>query len=382
VISPEARIPRALHPVAWWLWAISLAVAASQTTNPILLALLLACAGLVVSARRTEAPWARGFRYYFALALIVIAIRVVFRAIFTTPPVPGEQILFRLPHVATPSWYSGIHLGGPVATGAVLGAAADGLRLATLICCIGAANVLANPKRALRVLPGALYELGVAVVVAISVAPQLIESLQRVARARKLRGDQSRGTRALRSLVVPVLEDALERSLKLAASMDSRGYGRTTDSSRTRSLVTSALLAGGLIGLCVGCYGLLASGAPGLMGVLGLTAGAVLSFLGMVWGGRRVQRTRYRPDPWRTPEWLVVGCGVVCAAVLCSGIGYPASALVPAYEPLHWPTLPLVPVLGILVAALPAVLAPPVAAPAPAAASTTSDSRERKRVAA
>ena len=35
----------------------------------------------------------------------------------------------------------------------------------TMLCCIGAANALANPKRALRVLPGALYELGTAVAV-------------------------------------------------------------------------------------------------------------------------------------------------------------------------------------------------------------------------
>ena len=82
---------------------------------------------------------------------------------------------------------------------ATLSAAVDGLRLATMLCCIGAANALANPKRALRVLPGALYELGMAVVVAISLAPQLIESVQRVARARRLRGGASRGLRALRS---------------------------------------------------------------------------------------------------------------------------------------------------------------------------------------
>ena len=28
------RLPRDLHPVAWWLWALGLAAAASLTTNP------------------------------------------------------------------------------------------------------------------------------------------------------------------------------------------------------------------------------------------------------------------------------------------------------------------------------------------------------------
>ncbi len=64
-----------------------------------------------------------------------------------------------------------------------------------MLCCIGAANALANPKRALRVLPGALYELGMAVTVAVSLAPQLVESVQRVRRARQLRGGRGAGCR-------------------------------------------------------------------------------------------------------------------------------------------------------------------------------------------
>ena len=126
-----------------------------------------------------------------------------------------------------------MQLGGPVSLEAAARAAVDGLRLGTLLCCIGAANALANPKRALRVLPGALYELGVAVVVALSVAPQLVESVQRVRRARRLRA--GRGERAARRCarsLMPVLEDALDRSLRLAAAMDSRGYGRTGTATR------------------------------------------------------------------------------------------------------------------------------------------------------
>ena len=35
-------LPRALHPGAWWLWALCMAVAASRTRNPVLLVLILA----------------------------------------------------------------------------------------------------------------------------------------------------------------------------------------------------------------------------------------------------------------------------------------------------------------------------------------------------
>ena len=61
-----------------------------------------------------------------------------------------------------------VRIGGPVTLQAVVSAALDGMRLACMLCCVGAANTLANPKRALRVLPGALYELGVAVTVGVA----------------------------------------------------------------------------------------------------------------------------------------------------------------------------------------------------------------------
>ncbi|MCB0953642.1 MAG: hypothetical protein KDB13_13175, partial [Microthrixaceae bacterium] len=66
-------IPRMLHPGAWWIWALGMATAASRTTNLVLLALILAVVALVVAARRGSAPWARGFKYYLYLALIIIA---------------------------------------------------------------------------------------------------------------------------------------------------------------------------------------------------------------------------------------------------------------------------------------------------------------------
>src|ERR1700730_17935925 len=78
------RVPRALHPVAWWIWALGLATAVTRTSNPLLLLLVLAVLGYVVSARRGEAPWARAFKYYLWLALTVIAIRIVFRSIFAS----------------------------------------------------------------------------------------------------------------------------------------------------------------------------------------------------------------------------------------------------------------------------------------------------------
>ena len=354
------RVPRTLHPIAWWIWALGLATAASRTTNPLLLLLVVGVLGVVVASRRSGAPWARAFQYYLALALVVVVIRVVFRSLFGgAADLTAAHVLFTLPRVPLPSWASGIRLGGAVTLEGTVGALYDGLRLGVLLCCLGAANSLANPKRALRVLPGALYELGVAVVVSLSVAPQLVESVQRVRRARKLRGDTSAGRHALRSVAIPVLEDALERSLRLAAAMDSRGYGRTGTAPPHDRRVTGALMIGGMGGLCIGAYGLLDASAPGPLGLSALVVGSVLCCTGLMVGGRRVRRTQYRPDPWRLPEWAVVVVGIVPAAVMVAAAGKGAAALNPSTNPLAWPALPLVPAVAVLVAALAGVVAPP-----------------------
>ena len=167
----------------------------------------------------------------------------------------------------------------------------DGLRLACLLCCLGAANALANPKRALRVLPGALYELGVAVVVAISVAPQLIESLQRVRLARRLRADSQRRVHALRGLIIPVVEDAFERSLRLAAAMDSRGYGRNGTATPRSRRITGSLMIVGMLSLVVGVYGLWDGTAPRLLGLPVLAVGSALCAASLAAGSRRVTTT-------------------------------------------------------------------------------------------
>ena len=378
------RLPRDLHPVAWWLWALALAAAASRTTNPLLLTLVLATVGSVVAARRTDAPWARGLKYFLYLGLAVIALRVVFRALLGGGG--GEHVVITLPSLRLPDEAAGITLGGPVTLESLLAAAYDGLRLATMLVCLGAANALANPKRMLRTLPGALYEVGMAVVVALTMAPQLIESILRVRRASRLRGGAGRGPRALGSMLLPVLEDALDRSLWLAAAMDSRGYGRRGTATRAERATSGGLVVGGLLGICAGLFGLLGGDTGSKRsGLIIFVVGSAVAIGGLVVGGRQVRRTRYRPDPWRAPEWAVVASGAVCVVIMFVVGWIDPGQLFPSLAPLAWPSLPLLPAIGVLVAVTPAVLAPPVATPprrAPRPQSTADDHSVRQPVGA
>lgn len=379
-LADGRRVPRALHPIAWWVWALCLAVAVSRTTNPLLLLLVLAVIGFVIGQRRTDAPWARAFSYYLGLALIVIVLRIAFRTVFSSGVLPTDHILFRLPSIPTPSWYAGVRIGGPVSLEATLAAAIDGLRLGALLCCIGAANALANPRRALRVLPGALYELGAAVVVAVTVAPQLVESVQRIRRARRLRAGRTKGLRALRAIAIPVLEDAFERSLHLAAAMDCRGYGRTGRATRRSRRLTATLMIAGMLGLVVGAYGLLDATAPRFLGVPAIGAGAALCVTGLALGGRRVSRSTYRPDAWRLPEWIVSGSALVGVVLIYATASYDANQLTPSLYPLAFPSLPLIPTIAILLAAVAGVAAPPPRPPTTTAPQAVSRVDEPLRV--
>jgi energy-coupling factor transport system permease protein len=323
---------RRLHPGAWWLWALGLAAAAVRTTSPLLLLLIMAVTGLVVAVRRTGDPWAGSYAVFLRLGIVVVIVRVVFWVVFAAQS-PGPA-LFTLPSVTLPSWLAGTRIGGPVTADGLRAGLYDGLRLAAVLVCLGAANALASPSRLLKAVPGALYEMGVAVVVAMTFAPQAVTHVRRVRAAHRLRGRPDRGLRAVRGLVMPVIEGALERSVELAAAMDSRGYGRVTAISPARRRATAALTIAGLFAVCVGLYGLLGADVAAALGAPALVLGLAAAMAGLWLGGRRSPRTRYRPDPWRWPEWFVSVCGPAAAAATATGAHetgtppLPAAALV------------------------------------------------------
>ena len=290
---------RSLHPVAWWLWAAGLAICAMRTNNPFLLALIGVVACVVVSARRSSAPWSRSIAFFLRLGVLVIVIRVVIEILFGQRGVPGH-VLFTLPHVPLPSWAMAVSIGGPVTVESILDAFVEGLQIAVILLCFGAANSLASPYRLLRSLPAVLYETGVAVTVALSFTPELVQSIGIVRQARRQRGIPTRGLRGMRGVAVPVLESALDRSLQLATSMDARGYGRRISVGKASRRLASGATVGGLLLMAVGLYGVIDSGSLFGLGLPVLAVAAVLCGVGLALGGRRTARSRYRPDPWRT----------------------------------------------------------------------------------
>jgi len=350
VKAPTLTKLRALHPGAWWLWALGLAVIATRTNNLIVFAVLIAAVVLVVMLRRGDTPWALNFRLYAIVAGVIVVVRVVFRLIFAPG---GGHVLFSLPQITL---FGTLKLLGPVSVEALVGGLQTGMQLGVMVLFVGAANSLASPKRLLAATPGALYEFGTVAVVTVSAFPQLAESVRRVSRARLLRDGKGGARHTLRQVVMPVLADALDRSLGLAGAMDARGYGRQASLPGGVRKASNALLLVALCALCIGLYGLITGVTVAAWLVLAGFAAAIVS---LRLAGQRAMRTRYRPDAWGLNEWLVTLCGVVPAGMVIAMGSLDPVVIMPGET--QWPTMNPLLLVGLLVAALPALIAPPPA---------------------
>ncbi|MEO9094494.1 MAG: energy-coupling factor transporter transmembrane protein EcfT [Microbacteriaceae bacterium] len=348
--------------MAWWVWAIGLAVATTRTGSPLAIALIVSAVVVVVFWCRDDSPWARAFEVYLLFGVGIVVIRVAFYVLVGVKS--GDQTLLALPRIELPEWTGGISLLGPVSVTGLLGAAFSGFQLAALVVCVGAANALANPKRVLRSLPVSLHQLGTSVVIAVTLAPQLMGSWLRVRRAQQLRGGRGRGARAVLATTLPVLQDALDQALVLAASMDSRGYARFRRGGGSRAMLPLVLTA--LLGIALGTYGLLDGTFPLSLGVAAFTIGAGAAAAASLAASHQLRHTRFRPDRWRTTENLVAGAGL-CVTVLVAVTANLSPAFAPRQVTVGFsltdgldaagaPSTWLVAILCALIAAAPALL--------------------------
>jgi len=278
-------------PLSWWLLAITMAIVAGVSQSVLTQIAVCLAALLFILIFREEAPWSRSVKFYLFLAAFVVIARVLFRIVFNIQD-PKDTTALDLPGFSVNLGFGPpIELFGAVGTQALTGGATDGLRLAAIILSIGMASSLANPRTLLKSTPSALYEIASAISVAINLAPQMISSLQRVQKARSLRG-RSKGLGSMAGTVIPVLEDAIDSSLSLAASMDSRGFGRRGNLSKALIVGAriSSLLAIGF--LSIGSFALLVGQTQALGWVL-IALGITASFATIRINSKSQIRTRF-----------------------------------------------------------------------------------------
>lgn len=220
---------RPLHPLTLWIWALLTAIGVVSLDSTRVALISMGVAVLLVKVRADGSPWNATFSWSLRIAIFIITIRAIVGVLIGVP-IPGTE-LFRIPILELPSWMPGIRIGGAVTAERLSSSLHEGIIIAAMIVLFGAASALTSPHKLLRVLPFFIYEVGITLVIAASVFPQLVQSLKRIRKAQRLRGIEKIG---LRTLALPLLEEALSRSLQLAESMDSRGYGVSRKRSRYR----------------------------------------------------------------------------------------------------------------------------------------------------
>lgn len=317
--GPGANRP-ALHPLTWWVWAGGIAVALTRLTSPVVIGVLIAAVvGVALICRpaggRGASLFTRTLEASLVLGAIIVVVRTGFYILVGFPD--SSPVLFHLPVFDLP-WFTNLHILGPIHSHGLIHAVTEGLRLAGLVVTFGAAAAISNPRRALRHLPSSLHHIGTAAVIAVAAAPELIASARRIRRAQRLRLDSPKrsGLRGWATVFTPVLAGALEGSLVLAASMDSRGYARAMRSSRAVGIaLVVALIAGG-----IGTYALLDQTTPAALAVSLLAGGLILAIGASIAASKGVHRTRYWATTWGWRGMLITGAGLGAGALGATGL--------------------------------------------------------------
>jgi energy-coupling factor transport system permease protein len=260
---------------------------------------------LTVWLCRDDSPWSKSITFYLQLGALVVLLRVLFRIIFNLADAT-QDIFLRLPSLSLDLGLgNSLHLLGPISYFSIHAALVDGFRLAAIILSVGMANSLANPRKLLRATPGALYEIATAVSIAINLAPQLIASLKQVRRARGLRG-HSKGIKSLTGIVIPVLEDTIEQSMQLAASMSARGFGRKTNQSKNKLRLTRIAAFLTLTLLTIGIAMLLFSPMEQQIDLLILLSGTIFAGITLKLSSARSNRTKYIVQRWQWADGMIL----------------------------------------------------------------------------
>jgi len=276
------------------------------------------------------------------IAGIVIAFSAIYTAAFVHE---GSTVLFTLP-----GWPL---IGGNITLEALVEGASNGLALVALLAVFTALNAIVPVSELVRLIPGALHDIGVVILVAITYIPETRRQLVRIRQAQEIRGHELHGLRDWQPIVVPLLVGGLERSMQLAETMVARGYGATTN--KDSSFVERLVLLGGLITALLGWIIALWIGWPGWV-LIGIGALGVTMLLYR--RGRQHRRTQFKAFSW---DWQANGITAVSlVALLMVVVPWPwldrVSLSYSPFPQLNWPLFDIFIGLALVLLALPALV--------------------------
>jgi energy-coupling factor transport system permease protein len=278
------------NSLAWIVWLSSAAILTLLSRNPLYLIIILLVARLVQKTCGQERSTIK--ISFWRLSAVILLFSILFNFFLVHV---GQTVLFRLPQKL---WL----VGGPLTLESVVYGAISALILITLLAVFLAFNSIVPTSDLIALVPRALANVGIVILIAVSYVPETLNHLEHVREAQALRGHKIRGLRDWQPIIIPLLVGGLERSMNLAETMVARGYGATR--AEQLSVITRLLLLSGLVFVLIGWV---VSFRQSLSGWMLILIGSGLLFLAYFEQGRRIKRTRYVVQPWRIQDWLLVG---------------------------------------------------------------------------
>jgi energy-coupling factor transport system permease protein len=334
--------PASWPAVVWLTWAVSAGASVQLAPSPVYVALVIAVAALVVSVHGLDTPFARTFPTLLTVGVTFALLRMVL-TVATTHGGAGPTI-FTTPEFSLPDALGGFTVGGSVELEILLQSAVEGFAVVGVMAVFGAFNAVVSHYELVQSAPRAFYELGVVMIVALAFVPSTVGAIASVREADRARtgGRVVRRGRLVR-LVVPILETGLERAVRLAESMDSRGFGRGRASARERLSgwcgFASLLALGGAFVALVGDARLVAV-ILGLVGAIGLALAVLVA-------SKQTTRGRYRPRRLTASDRAFIAVSLAAPGLLALLTVLGDESLSWGASPLRWPAFHVLPTLAI-----------------------------------
>lgn len=214
------RAAAAVHPLAWGVWLFGGVAMVFLTSNPLYVALIALSALVVYAAHRRTSHRALDVLLMVGLAtsLLTIPLNLVTGS-------TGATHLFDLPSLTLPGWLASVTLGGPVTAESLLYAATHAMTIVAVLALVCAFNASVDHFKLLKYTPAGLAQLGIIVTISLLLVPETLRRIISLQESRRVRGYDA-SLRSLPALLLPILSEALERSVQRAESLDARGFGR------------------------------------------------------------------------------------------------------------------------------------------------------------
>lgn len=205
-----------------------------SSPNPFHILLVVAAViGIVVSLVEQKQK-RRLFQFALLFGVIFGVIRVAIGAL-TTHGI--ENPLFTLPSFQMPRLLGGFQVGGSIEQIIVIPLAVESLVIFGIILVFAAFNALVNPDDVVDRLPRRAQPVALAIMIGLAFVPSMIDAYRETVLSARARAGVDVKLRWRPGLVLlPTLENALERAVSLAESMESRGFGHQGGLHRHKSV--------------------------------------------------------------------------------------------------------------------------------------------------